>query len=498
MSPTNWAEFVDETDYERLALCHVVGMHVETSPGSRPPARAPLRHDHWRERLVALATEHHVPGASLGLMRLEPEASPEVVTCTHGVLNLATGVSTTPDSLFQIGSLTKVWTATLVMQLVEEGRLHLDEPVQAVLAELVLRDEEATRAVTTRQLLNHTSGIDGDLFIDTGRGDDALRRYVDRLVDMGQLHRPGRGWSYCNVGYSIAGRVVEVLTGTPFETAMQERIFDPLGLDHTVMLPEDALLHRAAVGHVGATAAELAPTRRWMFPRAIGPAGLICASAPDVLRWARNTMISGAAGEAPALLSEASWQEMAREQARLPEGATDSDTWGLGWKRFDWSGHRVHGHDGQTIGQSAFLRILPTHDFAFVLLANGGNARDLYEQLCREVFDELCGVVMPDALPDGDEPTAAPIHVGVYERAGQQLEVLDRDGVLVLRQTESWPLDRRESAPPVETVMRQLSQNRFVVRRAGTLTNMPVLFTSFEGRRVLHHGHRAFLRVPSL
>ena len=444
---------------------------------------------------MALATDHRIPGASLGLMQLRPDAAPEVMACAHGMLSVATGVPTTTDSLFQIGSLTKVWTAALVMQLVEEHKIDLDVPVRDVLPEFVLLDDEAARSVTMRQLLNHTSGIDGDLFIDTGRGDDALQRYVARLVDVGQLHRPGDGWSYCNVGYSIAGRVVEVLTGATFERALTERLIEPLRLEHTVMLPEDALLHRAAVGHVGPSGTDLRPTRQWMFARAIGPAGLICASALDVLTWSRSTMAPGARGAGPALLSGDSLREMAREQARLPTGATDSDTWGLGWKRFDWSGHRVLGHDGQTIGQSAFLRILPTHGFAFVLLTNGGNTRDLYEQLCREVFSELCGVVMPEPLPSGSKPRNAGPHVGAYERAGERLEVAYADGDLVLRKIELKPLVGSEPSPPVESVMGQLSQDRFVVRPAGTHTNLPLVFTTFNGRQVLHHGHRAFLRV---
>ena len=451
--------------------------------------------DYWHERLVALATLHQVPGASLALMQVRPEAAPEVMTCAHGVLSLATGVPTTPDSLFQIGSITKVWTAGLVMQLVEEHQIDLDAPIRELLPELALLDDEATRSVTMRQLLNHTSGIDGDLFIDTGRGDDALQRYVARLSAVGQLHRPGDGWSYCNVGYSIAGRVVEVLTGLTFEKAMHERVIEPLHLKHTVMLPEDAILHRAAVGHVGPSGADLRPTPQWMLSRAIGPAGLICASASDVLTWSRSTMAPWARGDVPALLSEESLEEMTREQARLPKGATDSNTWGLGWKHFDWDGHRVLGHDGQTIGQTAFLRVLPTHGFAFALLTNGGNTGDLYEQLCREVFNEVCAVVMPERVPSGFKPRGADQYVGTYERAGERLEVVHKNGGLVLRQIDLNPYEWLDPAPPLETEIRQLSHDLFVVRPTGTQTNVPLIFTTFDDRQVLSHGHRAFLRV---
>ena len=147
---------------------------------------------HWADRLTTLATQHHVPGAQLGILRLAPDGSTEQVVVPHGVLSLRTGSPTTTDSLFQIGSITKVWTATVVMQLVDAGRLELDTPVAEVLPDLRLSDPEVTRTVTIRHLLTHTSGIDGDVFTDTGRGDECLERYVALLADVAQNHPLGR------------------------------------------------------------------------------------------------------------------------------------------------------------------------------------------------------------------------------------------------------------------------------------------------------------------
>src|SRR6185312_13045214 len=160
---------------------------VQRWTGSR---RAPLDAGHWQRRLTALAERHHVPGATLGILRLGEEP----VTVAHGVLNVDTGVTTTPDSVFQIGSISKVWTTTLVMQLVDEGRLDLDAPLTDVLPDLKLNAD----GVTMRHLLTHTSGIDGDVFTDTGRGDDCLAKYVDLLADVAQNHPLGATWSYCN------------------------------------------------------------------------------------------------------------------------------------------------------------------------------------------------------------------------------------------------------------------------------------------------------------
>ena len=89
---------------------------------------------------------------------------------------------------------------------------------------------------------------------------------------------------------------------------------------------------------------------------------------------------------------------MTAKQADVPDKYSLGDSWGLGWIRFGWDGHRLIGHDGNTIGQAAFLRLLPEAGLAVTLLTNGGNTRDLYEDLYREIFAELAGVTMPDPI----------------------------------------------------------------------------------------------------
>ena len=105
-------------------------------------------------------------------------------------------------------------------------------------------------AVTLRHLLSHTSGIDGDHFADFGRGDDCLERYVESCSSLEQTHPLGATMSYCNTGFSVLGRVIEVVTGKVWDAVMRERLFEPLGLEHTSTLPEEAIMHRAAVGHI--------------------------------------------------------------------------------------------------------------------------------------------------------------------------------------------------------------------------------------------------------
>ncbi|WP_327576262.1 MULTISPECIES: serine hydrolase [unclassified Streptomyces] len=461
-------------------------------------ARVPIDAAHWRRRLSELARAHRVPGAALGILRIGPDGADEVVQASHGVLSANTGVEVTDDSLFQIGSITKVWTTTVVMQLVDEGALDLDAPITDILPELRLVDPDVARQVTMRHLLTHTSGIDGDVFTDTGRGDDCLERYVDQLAGVGQNHPLAATFSYCNSGFVLAGRVIEKLTGKTWDVAMRERLFTPLGLSHTITLPEEALLFRAAVGHLSPGGGEPTSAPVWGLPRSVGPAGLIGAATADVVAFARLHLTGGLAPNGERLLSRTSVDAMADRQTDLPDPHSIGDSWGLGWIRFDWDGHQVIGHDGGTIGQAAFLRLLPEQGLAVVLLTNGGSPRDLYEGLYREIFAELAGVAMSGPLEPAAEPPAvdARRHVGVYERAGVRAEVLLTGTRLRLRQTLTGPLAELEPDPTQEYDLVPVSDSLFVFRAPESRTWTPVTFYTLPtGEPYVHYGVRAAPKV---
>jgi len=357
----------------------------------------------WTSRLTQLATDHAVPGAVLGLW-----VDGEEIIAPYGVLNRATGVEVTADSLFQLGSISKPWTATMIIQLVAEGRLSLDDQVTKLLPEAPI-DER----ITVRHLLTHSSGIDGDVFTDTGRGDDCVTKYVALLGEVDQLFAPGEGYSYCNAGFVLLGRIIEVLDDRSWDESLHARLTTPLGLRSTVTLPEEAILRRAAVGHLS----DGTTVSTWQLPRSLGPAGLITASASDVLRFARLH------------LEDDAYAVMREPQVDYPAGS-DITHVGLTWRLHDWSGHKLFGHDGATISQLAYLRIDPEARVAMVLLTNSANGNALFEALATEVFTQYADV----APPPGPVPVAAEVPteaiLGTYERAGVRFEVATADGRL--------------------------------------------------------------------
>ncbi len=439
----------------------------------------------WGARLRELAAAHGVPGAALAVWHgggLSEHAT--------GVLNLATGVETTPDSVFQIGSVTKVWTATQIMRLAEEGLLALDTPVRELLPEFAVADPEVTREVTVRHLLTHTSGIDGDLFLDTGRGDDCLERYVAACAGLAQIHPLGATQSYVNAGYSVLGRVIERLTGRVWDAALREMLIEPLGLAHTVTLPEEALLHRAAVGHLGA-GRDIRPTPVWGLMRPIGPAGLICASAADVVAFGRAHLDA-------TLLSDASRKEMSTPQVDLPNKHGLGEAWGLGWILERWDGTPVLWHSGSTIGQQAALWVVPEHGIVAVLLTNGGHDSALRQDVARELFAELAGLTVRGPL----EPPAEPVEVdaarytGLYERKHVRTTITARGTGLHARVETTTP-GLAELGPPLELDLTPVDETTFVGVSGDNPATVPfVFFELADGSPYVHFSARANPRVP--
>ncbi|CAM5308875.1 serine hydrolase domain-containing protein [Streptomyces avidinii] len=230
---------------------------------------------HWQSRLDALRATHRVPGATLAVF-----TEGRIHELASGLLHRGTGVEATTDSVFQLGSIAKLYTATLVMQLAAAGELDLDAPVNDVLPEFSVADPDATKAITPRRLLSHTSGMTCDFTYDSGRGDDCLAAYVAAARNVALDCPPGAAVSYSSVGYNVLGRIVEVLTGRTWDQALKERLLAPLSLTRTMTLPEEALAFRTAMGHLPGDGPDPEPAPAWdMMPRSAGPYGRVLATA---------------------------------------------------------------------------------------------------------------------------------------------------------------------------------------------------------------------------
>ena len=354
------------------------------------------------KKLSELIDAHGVPGAQLSV--LDGDQLTEVAA---GVLSQRTGCPSRSDALFLPGSIGKVYTATLVMMLVDEGKLELDAPIRRYLPDFEVQDARARDTVTVRHLLTHTSGFDGDHFTDTGRGDDALAQYVAGCAELPQIVDPGRIWSYSNSGYAILGRLVEVLSGVTFEQALRDRLFTPLGLTSTVSFADEAIVHPVAVGHVPdpEDPSRLIVTPTWGLHRAFSAMGsAIVASAGDVMRFVGLHLSGGLAPDGSRLLDADLVSAMQDRQVGLVDDTVLGEAWGLGWILDHWGDVEVIGHDGNSLGQNAFMRVAPAERFGFCLQTNVESALTLYRELADWLFGQRLGVTPrrdPDLLEDG-------------------------------------------------------------------------------------------------
>jgi CubicO group peptidase (beta-lactamase class C family) len=448
----------------------------------------------WTARLNEIATEARVPGAALGIW-----ADGQQVLAAAGELNTATRVSVTADSLFQVGSITKIWTATMIMQLVDEGQLSLDTTVAEVLPGARLGAGDVGGQVTVRHLLTHTSGIDGDVFTDTGRGDDCVERYVGLLAETSSVFSPGAAYSYCNSGFVVLGRIIEILDGQSWDESLRARLVGPLGITRTVTLPEEAILHRAAVGHRRCGT----PVDVWNLPRGVGPAGLISAAVGDLLAFARLHLDGGVTTEGKRVISEASVAAMQLAEAVVPEFSVPGSAVGLGWRLSRWGDRTIIGHDGDTIGQSAYLRIDPEAGVAVCLLTNATESEILYRRVFNEVFGSLTGATMPEpprpaaAPPDGTAPDPGR-HAGRYERASRQFDVSVRDGQLRIVVTMTGNLAALTASEPEDLLLHPAdsSGTRFVLRSRDDEPWVPLSFGRLgDGTPYLYLGGRVTPRT---
>jgi CubicO group peptidase (beta-lactamase class C family) len=454
----------------------------------------------WDQRLADLLADHDVPGACLGVLSVDPRTGERRHYRTAaGVLSRRTGLACTIDSLFQIGSVTKPWTATVIMLLADRGLLDLDRPLVAVLPDLRLRDGLEQRA-TVRQLLSHTSGLDGDVITDTGRGDDAVGRYVDLLAEAGINHPLGATFSYCNSGYVILGRIVEELTGGTWDAAIRTELAGPLDLEHVYTLPEECMVHRFAVGHVSEDDQPAHVAAEWGLPRSLGPAGLITCTVDDVLDFAALHLSEGRNGEGKQVLSPERTAAMQAPEVVLPDPYTLGESWGLGWVRFAWDGRTVIGHDGNTIGQDAYLRMVPDRGPAVVLLTNGGESADLFQVVITELLGTLTGIRVPPRVEPSGESGHGDVadYLGRYQRASRDTEVyLDGDR-LMMRATVTGPLADYYEKPTTEHELHRITGTRFAFRDEGDRHWTPAVFYELpDGARYLHYSARANPRVGS-
>ena len=404
------------------------------------------------------ASRWNVPGIAAGFIR-DGKMDVQVT----GTTSLETGFPVTNDTLFQIGSISKIFTTTLVMRLVDQGKIELDAPFTTYVDDVPLANEEARNSITVRQLLSHTSGFEGDRFIDYGRGDDSLTKSIAAFDTLRQWFVPGSLWSYNNAGFYLAGYIIEKITGKTFEEAMEEEIFKPLGLERTCLLPEYAMTYAHAVGHDVDREKGPEIVRPFTYSRHIAAAGAIISSVSDMLRFAQMHMNDGEL-DGERIISAASAQEMRKFVAKTTNsGDIFGNSYGTGWARWEYGDTLVVGHGGSIAGFRAQLWLVPEKQWAFVVLTNGSTGSRAMSELKEWAFAREVGLTQPN--PETVELSDAQLqrHAGTYLRHDGKLEVSVANGGLLFRQQS---IDEKSGEPkgePSDIEVQPLGENSFQI-----------------------------------
>lgn len=375
----------------RFTALLALALPVSAAAQGTPPAGFPAELDQYLARAL---TDWQIPGMAVAVVRNDTVLAAR----GYGVRELGRPEPVDANTVFDAASLTKSFTATAVAMLVDEGRMHWDDPVVRHLPELVLPDTYLTRSATLRDFLSHRTGLHGsNMMWQMTRVDrpEVLRRM--RYVPAAAPFRSGM--VYSNIGYTVAGEAAARVAGTSYEELIRQRILLPLGMTGTVAsyaaagrLPNLASPH-ALIGGVQK------PIRREVQRASIAPAGDVQSSAADLARWMRFHLGNGVL-DGVRLVSDSSIQEMHSPQAiiattpamRAARQVEFFAAYGLGWQVMDYRGHPVHWHSGNGNGQIAYMALLPKERLGVVVLVNTWGAPFVHGALVSRIIDTYLGL----------------------------------------------------------------------------------------------------------
>lgn len=346
-----------------------------------------------------------------------------------GVASIETGQPVTPDTLFHVGSVTKTLTAAALVTLAEQGKLRLDEPVGRWVEGL----SPGLAKLTLHQLLGQTAGL-GDLHGGDGLHEEtALAEFVRSRTDADLLLTPGKVFSYSNLGYALAGLVLEKATGKPYADAMREILFEPLGMSRTTLRPLVAMTWPLALGHEPGEAGPPTVIRPLADDTRIWPAGYAFTSLNDLSRFV-VVLLDGGRLDGRQVLPPGVAARMLKPVVEIPTNVFVRGRYGYGLFLQEDRGLPIAFHAGTLPGYTAEFRMIPERRAAVIVLTNRSDNR--MEKTFTRALDLLLPGVSPNAAEARREvPMTADEmrrYVGTYTNRWP-MEIFLKDDRLFLR-----------------------------------------------------------------
>jgi CubicO group peptidase (beta-lactamase class C family) len=348
----------------------------------------------------------------------------------------------TPDLLFRLGSTTKMFTAAALASLADQGAIDLRKPAGDYIKGL----HPSIARVTGHQLLSHTSGILDEAPMYGSHDESALMKNVLSWKDDRFFTEPGRIYSYSNPGYWLAGALIEAVSGRLYADQMHEGLFAPLGMMRTTLRPTVAMTYPLAQGH-DVVDGKPVVVRPFANNAASWPAGSIFSSVTDLSRFVM-AFVGGGRVEGKQAIAPAVIAMLSTPTAKIP--GSDSE-YGYGVNVGSYRGVRLIQHGGSRSGYGSIIRMVPEKQFGVIVLANRSGAG------LPRTADKAMELVLALPAPTRDSAgVPAPMtdremdaYVGVYSQGARRMEIVKKDGKLILKQGGR------------ETEMRRTAMHRF-------------------------------------
>jgi CubicO group peptidase (beta-lactamase class C family) len=377
---------------KKLTLVMLVAAAARMEAQRRiPTERFPIELDRYITDALA---QWKIPGMAIAVVRNDSI----LVAKGYGVRELGKPERVDENTVFDVASLSKSFTATAAAMLVDRGVLRWDDPVRRHLPDLVLANDTLTAQATVRDFLAHRTGLDAAnmMWMLTSVNRDEVLRRMRFVRPVAPLRSP---MVYSNIGYTVAGEAIAAAAHMPFETVLRDLIIKPLGLTSTTWTYEQA----AGMPNVAAPHATIAG-RQQVIPREIqrqpiAGAAAVQSSVRDLTRWLRLHLNNGAL-DGKRYVSDSTMRAMHTPQAvisttpAMRAARLVQDTvigYGMGWQVMDYRGHRLVWHTGNGDGVIAHMAIYPTDRLGIVVLVNTWAAPNVHMALLARIADTYLG-----------------------------------------------------------------------------------------------------------
>lgn len=372
--------------------------------------------------------ETKTPGAAIAVV----SGDRVLLVKGFGVANVETGEAVTPDTLFRMGSTTKMLTALALLNLSEAGKMRFDRPVGDYAKGL----DPKIAQLTAHQLLTHTAGLRDDGAGDGPVEDASLAARVRSWKEDFFFAGPSKIHSYSSPGYWLAGFVAEELTGKPYPDAMDELVFKPLGMRRTTLRPLVAMTYTLAQGHVpGGESGKMIVVRPHPENASARPGGSAFSTANDLARFALALVNNGWLDGKQVVPAE-TLKTLSTPHAKFPGDETGTAGYGYGLLSFDERGVRLAQHGGARKGYGSSITFVPEHRVAVVALANSSGV------MMRKTTEKALELLLSLKPRETEKPKPAQMlaageaakYAGSYANGPQVWEVSARDGKLFLKE----------------------------------------------------------------